>query len=683
MKTSSYCLVFARSRRCLMVAAVLALLSGISVSAANFTWDASGGAPLDDGAGTWDASGGSNWFDGSSYGAWGNTSADVAVFGVGSGAAGTITVGVGVVANGITFNAAGSGNYTLSTSGGNTITLQGATPTITTNVGGGATINTTLAGSAGLVKAGGGTLSILAEKTNLYTGGTTINTGKLTVQGSSSTGTVDRYDLSTGPVHVASGATLDIDGGNRDLSRFRFGTLSGEGTLIVRAGAGQRAVQLNNGAITSGYSTGFTGTVQITARGAYGGEFRVQNPFGAGSSISVGTHTALVLNNGSGTFPSDITLNGGDLAVDVGQLRLTNNSIDVTGKVVVAGNMTDAVEGHIGSTSGSGKISGVISEAGGSKLVRFTMSGNSSVILTGNNTWTGGTAVRTSRDHSNAGTLQVGNGGTSGTLGLAVPGHVGSGNLSLIKGSNASAGNPLVRFNRRDDVIFAGNISGLYGRIEQAGAGILTLGGTNTYGDSTVVSGGTLLVNGSHVGGGSYTVANGATLGGSGRIAPAGGATITANSGATIAPGASIGTLTVDLGGTTGGLTMNSGAKFAFEIAEDGSTPDQIAFWNYAGASDFVLNGNVIDVAVLGDPIGGYRQYTVSLFSFYSDGGDTPVDGGIVSGLTLGTLDPRIYSAALVFNGTTIDLVYAVPEPSSLNLLALAGLAVLRRRKRR
>ena len=43
------------------------------LSAASYTWDASGGTPLNDGGGTWNATGGTNWFDGTSYGAWGNS----------------------------------------------------------------------------------------------------------------------------------------------------------------------------------------------------------------------------------------------------------------------------------------------------------------------------------------------------------------------------------------------------------------------------------------------------------------------------------------------------------------------------------------------------------------------------------------------------------------------------------
>jgi fibronectin-binding autotransporter adhesin len=124
--------------------------------AAVFNWDASGTDPLDDGGGTWAATVGTNWYNNSSlnYGAWSNTSADEAVFGANNGAAGTIAVTGTVIANKLTFNAAGSGTYTVS--GGTAISLGGTTPTITVKAD--AAIGSVLAGSAGMIKNGSGTL---------------------------------------------------------------------------------------------------------------------------------------------------------------------------------------------------------------------------------------------------------------------------------------------------------------------------------------------------------------------------------------------------------------------------------------------------------------------------------------------------------------------------------------------
>ncbi len=200
------------------------------------------------------------------------------------------------------------------------------------------------------------------------------------------------------------------------------------------------------------------------------------------------------------------------------------------------------------------------------------------------------------------------------------------------------------------------------------------------------VQAGTLLVNSSAglAGLDRITINNGATLGGTGLIAPSGpsgNGYITVSSGGIVAPGASIGTLKLDGAGTSAAvLTMNSGALFDFELDIAGGTPDQIELWNY-NSGDLVLNNNNINFALNGTPtIPG--THTVTLFKFFSDNGSTPTASGISSGLNVGTLDPNISSATLQYNTNTIDLQYTViPEPGSVLLLGVGGLAMLLRRR--
>ncbi len=122
------------------------------------------------------------------------------------------------------------------------------------------------------------------------------------------------------------------------------------------------------------------------------------------------------------------------------------------------------------------------------------------LILTGANSYTGGTTIAD-------GTLQIGNGGTSG----AILGDV----------VNAGA----LVFNRADAVTFAGAISGT-GSLTQAGSGTLTLSGANSFTGATTVAGGTLALMG------------GAAL--------ADGARLTVNAGATVS--------LVDAGETVGSI---------------------------------------------------------------------------------------------------------------------------------
>ena len=107
-----------------------------------------------DGTGTWTV-GAPNWFNQTQTlqnQVWVNGSD--AVFGAGSGTAGTITLSGPITAGNLTFNAATSGSYTLGGSG--TLTLVDST--ITSNAAG--AISAIIAGSTAWQKTGAGTLTL-------------------------------------------------------------------------------------------------------------------------------------------------------------------------------------------------------------------------------------------------------------------------------------------------------------------------------------------------------------------------------------------------------------------------------------------------------------------------------------------------------------------------------------------
>ena len=106
-------------------------------------------------------------------------------------------------------------------------------------------------------------------------------------------------------------------------------------------------------------------------------------------------------------------------------------------------------------------LGGLISGTG-----RLSQNGSGTTILTADNTYTGGTFI-------NAGTLQLGAGGSSGSI---------VGNV---------VDNGALAFNRSDASTFAGAISGS-GTVSHIGSGITTLTGGNSYTGSTTVAAGTL-----------------------------------------------------------------------------------------------------------------------------------------------------------------------------------------------
>ena len=165
----------------------------------------------------------------------------------------------------------------------------------------------------------------------------------------------------------------------------------------------------------------------------------------------------------------------------------------------------------------------MISGAGG---IVVANSPTATVRLVSDNTYTGPTTI-------SSGTLMIGQGN---------PGEPGSILSSIVNNSGAFV------FNRVEDLAYAGAINGTGAVIKQA-AGKLVLTGTHSYTGVTTVSAGTLVVNG--VIGNSAVNLTGGTLGGNGVIQ----GPVTIQSAGRVAPGMSIGTLTISnsliLSGTT------------------------------------------------------------------------------------------------------------------------------------
>lgn len=187
---------------------------------------------------------------------------------------------------------------------------------------------------------------------------------------------------------------------------------------------------------------------------------------GAGSLIQSGSGTTVL--TGANTYSGGTTINAGTLQLGNG---------GTTGWI--AGNVTD--NGALAfNRSDNATFAGVVSGTGG-----LTQSGPGTLILTGNNTYSGLTTI-------SAGTLQIGNGGTSGAI------------------TGAVADNGLLVFDRSDSVTQSGVVSGT-GGLTQLGSGALVLSGANTYTGATNVIAGLLDLTGSLTGA-TVNVAAGASL---------------------------------------------------------------------------------------------------------------------------------------------------------------------------
>jgi len=332
---------------------------------------------------------------------------------------------------------------------------------------------------------------------------TKLGDGKLILSGSKNYSGVTT--ISAGTLEAIGFSVKNIINNGIYISNIEAGSTSNYSSIISGSGS---VVKTGNGNLTLMNANTYTGTTTVNA-----GKLQTRNLLALG-------------NNGA------VTVNGGVLAVlsnnlSIGSLAGTGGSVDLGGSQLLT----------TGGDNTSTTYSGVISGSGG----QLTKEGTGTFNLTGNNTYSGVTTV-------NAGTLQIGNGGTSGSL--------GSGNVT---------NNSALIFNRSDDSSYAGIISGS-GTTTKEGSGNFNLTGTNTYSGATTVNNGTLSVNGS-IANSNTTVNSGGTLGGTGTVGD-----VTVNSGGTFAPGNSIGTINV-----TGDVSFAAGSNYNVEVNAAGNADKIIA----------------------------------------------------------------------------------------------------------
>ena len=228
-----------------------------------------------------------------------------------------------------------------------------------------------------------------------------------------------------------------------------------------------------------------TGTLILGANNTYAGGTTIaagtQLGSGAGGSTA-GSILGNVSNSGTLAFNRSNTYTYGGIISGAGNVEqmgsgttvLTGNSNYTGGTLISAGALQLGAGGATGSISGNVTNNGALVFNRGDTYTfgglisgtgSVTQQGSGTTVLTGNN-YTGGTTI-------SAGTLQLGAGGTTGSI-------VGD-----------VANNGALVFNRADAYTFGGLISG-GGAVTQAGAGTTVLTADNTYAGGTTISAGTL-----------------------------------------------------------------------------------------------------------------------------------------------------------------------------------------------
>ncbi|HEV2329989.1 MAG TPA: autotransporter-associated beta strand repeat-containing protein, partial [Verrucomicrobiae bacterium] len=496
----------------------------------------------------------------------------------------------------------------------------------------------------------GGVLNL--KGANTWTGGTIVSSGTLNALNTSGSAT------GTNTVTVQSGASLGGDG-------FISGNVIWQSGAVAALAIGSQLtvgpVTLNNNTVTVNVPGGIPlqpGTYTLmnyTAAGSTG-SFNA-TPVYSGAGVAPGMSSAIITSNGVVTLTvtaiggiarawvGDGTLNAWDYTttnwLNSGVLSVYSNgdlvtfddsgsgtpAIDLTSALQPASVWVNAAQNY--TFAGVGQI------AGATALVK-TNTGTLTLLTA--NTYSGPTTI-------GQGTLQLGNGHTSGSTGtnviqdnglliLDLPGNdtfantvtgtgsfttEGSGTLTITAsnfytggtlisggtlqlatggwfGSGAITDNGTLAFNSSGNLTVNDAISGT-GSLTVAGSGTFALTAANAYNGGTTINNGALLVNntsGSGTGSGNVTVSSGGRLGGSGAI----GGAVVINSGGTFSPGNPIGTLTV-----RNNFTANSGAVLNFTLG--------------ASSDLTVVNGNLALNGTLNITSGaGFTTTTYTLFTY-------------------------------------------------------------------
>ncbi len=297
--------------------------------------------------------------------------------------------------------------------------------------------------------------------------------------------------------------------------------------------------------------------------------------------------------------------------------RINAGSIAGAGNYYIGGGNTLVVGGNDRST----EVSGVIADnnpcgctTGPGALEKV---GLGTMILSGANTYTGGTTIT-------SGTLQLGNGGASGSI---------LGNV---------VNNGIFAINRSDGFAFNGVISGS-GEFQQIGAGATTLTNINTYTGPTTVTAGTLIISAT----GSITsdVTNNAAFTNAGTVTGSLTNTGTANNTGTITNGLT-NTGTVNAAGVVNGAIANNAGTFTVTgtLSGDSSfTNAASAMLVIGGAGAYTLQGMLNNSGAVTVAGGGQLIATA--------GGITNNTGGTIMVAAGGTVQDDLNNAGMVTNG--------------------------------
>ena len=653
---------------------------------------------------TWTGSGGStNWSDNSNWGGAQPTYGTL-TFDTGGTQGTTSVVDQGYNMNRLLWT--GSSSWTLNNSGGFGISLfdnGGTQAKVENQSSGNVTINAPVTFAATAGAAWG--------EINAVNGNLTFGTGTLTVNGAQVAGiklfgsnrntTFNNTVSASGKWFGLTGNTTTVTiGGNftsGDIYVINGGTLNVSSTASITTSAVRLGGDFGN---TGNQNQALGGTLALT--NLTGGQ-----SFGSViNTVANNTSNALLIDSQNTSGTNNITGNvfldsglrvsqaaGGNVTFSTGTFDLKSQVLTVN----AASGSTVTISQNTTSSTSNATITG-------GTLIK---QGTGTLVLSGTNnqyTGTNSNALSASGTQINAGTLVI---AADGSLGLAPAGaynniqFTGNGTLrnsasltlSTTRNISVVSGSVATFDNNGNTLGVNGIINGTNGGVSIAGNGTTTFNGLNTYTGSTTVTAGTLIVSSSGAinASSAINVASGATLrynsstaagsvsvngtlGGNGTVGA-----VTVNSGGSLAPGNSPGII------STGSLTISTGGSLASEIngVTAGTNYDQV---NVTGSVN--LSGN-LTLSLGFTPANGNLFFLIN-----NDGVDattgTFANANFASNQEFSLGGQRWFisytanSTSSSFTGGNDVALFAIPEPSTLALIGIGGLAmgfIARRRK--
>ncbi len=376
-----------------------------------------------------------------------------------------------------------------------------------------------------------------------------------------------------------------------------------------------------------------SGTLYLTSPNSYSG----------GTTIEAGVLKFVANALGTGS----IAIAGGTLQWASGNTQDISKSIGLLGPGIVA-----ALDTNGNNIAFSGGLAG---SGGLTKFGAGNLTLNAFAFYSGITTINAGSIILGNQNGLGSGPVVVNvSNGVSFASGLANAyfGSLGGpGSLVL-----TTAGNTAIALAVGQDNVsttYSGQLSGK-GSLTKSGSGALLLAASNAYSGTTAINQGELLVNGSLAS--AVTVNSGGTLGGMGHLS-----SVTVESGGLLAPGGA--TPQMSLGGT---LTLLSSAVMDYQL-DTPSDSDMV----YMPSGRLALNDQQFADFYF-TPLGGFGE-----------GAYTLIDAGSITG-NLGTSTSGTINGLPAYIATQGDslVLTVVPEPSTLAILLTAAVGAAGRAAR-